>query len=541
MSQALYTSMGGISAAQSQLNVVSNNIANINTIGFKESNVTFQDIFSTTMTAGNAPTVMTGGRNPVQIGLGVQVGTVAKNFSAGTWTSTGKTTDMMIQGNGFFTVKSASGEVFLTKAGNFTFDANGDMVNAQGYKVVGADQLLGTTCSASNVHVPQKIVTRVSANDALASKSLTDLNGAQITKGTFILDVNDASGSKVGSVTINLDTTVDTSLAALTTSINNQLAAASAAATASAGHKTLEAGAYNTAAGLLSGGSLITDPAVVAALATAATERAAAGDAPLSPAITDAASATAAETAATNSANLKTAEAAAYTGTTAQCDATTGGTMKFIVDGVNTGSLEFVPGTSNFVMATQLGSAKIDSTTHTYTSKILDNVVDIEPVTSLDNAVSVSNYTIANDGSIETTYSNGDKMTIERNPTDSTFQFKYTTSTGIIIRGADVSVNPNVATPPNFQMQLSNVVNPEGLVSMGGNLFMPGPNAGDMIFTVGSAMGLGAIKSGGLEASNVDLSKQFSDMILSQRAVQANSRVFSTTSQIMQTLVMLGQ
>jgi flagellar hook protein FlgE len=558
MSQALYTAMGGISAAQTQLNVVSNNIANINTIGFKSSNVTFQDIFSTTMTAGNAPTVTTGGKNPVQIGLGVQVGTIAKNFDSGTWSATGKATDIMIQGNGFFTVKSSDGIVYFTKAGNFSFDAKGDLVNAQGYKVMGANTVFASVGSDKNVNVPQKLVTQVNANDGFATKNLGDLNDCQVTPGTFTVNVAIPGGLPDVPVVINIDANPDGSIASnndsmaeIADKIQTALTASAAAAVASVPFKTAEAGFYGVASALLTGGALITDAPVVAALASAAAQRALAGDTPLVPAPVNVAMADAAQTAALTAAANKPVEAAGCLGVNVLCGdgsgvpatntVDTNGTIKFVVDGTDSTGLAFVPGTSSFVLTTQLGSAKIDPLTNTYTSKVCDWAVDITPVVSTINAVSVSNYTIGPDGSIEATYSNGDKMTIEINPADNTFQFKYTTSTGVIIRGADVDVNPNVAIPANFQLQLTNVVNPEGLVSMGGNLFMPGPNAGDTVFTVGGAMGVGILKSGGLEASNVDMSKQFSDMILAQRAVQANSRVFTTTSDIMQTLVQLGR
>ncbi len=465
MSQALYTTMGGISAAQAQINVVSNNIANINTIGFKESNVTFQDIFSTTLTGGNSPTVTTGGKNPVQIGLGVQVGTISKNMDSGTWTATGKATDMMIQGNGFFTVRSSSGQIFLTKAGNFTFDANGDMVNAQGYKVVGANQLYTASSSSSTVKVPQQIVSAVTANNAMASKSLSDLNDCQITTGNIFINVNTSAVSET--VPVALDAT-DNTIQKICDKIQNAI-------------------------------------------------------------------------------DAKMGWTAATRGVTIKCDASTGGKIKFelnqaIAPPNRVNNLDFGPGTtnpSNFFEQIELSSLNPD--THEYTSKILDYQVDVSPVTSTTAAIAIKNYSIAGDGSIEATYSNGDKVTIELNTADNTFRFKYTTSTGITIRKDDVHVNPNVAQPPNFQIQLANVINPEGLVSEGGNLWSMGANSGTPIYTVGGAMGVGAIKSGGLEASNVDMSKQFSNMIMAQRAIQANSRVFGVTSDIMQTLVMLGR
>jgi flagellar hook protein FlgE len=112
MSQSLYTAMGGISAAQTDLNVVSNNIANLNTTGYKSSSVNFSDVYYTTLSSGTGTSQTTGGTNPMQVGIGVQVSAISKDFSSGTWVATGKTTDLMIQGGGFFTAMSPAGEVF---------------------------------------------------------------------------------------------------------------------------------------------------------------------------------------------------------------------------------------------------------------------------------------------------------------------------------------------------------------------------------------------------------------------------------------------
>jgi flagellar hook protein FlgE len=450
--------MGGISSAQTQLQVVSNNVANMNTIAFKQSNVTFQELFCLTTSTGNSPTSITGGKNPMQVGVGVQVGTIAKDYTSGTWTSTGKTTDMMIQGNGFFTVKSSTGEIYLTRAGNFTFDANGDMVNPQGYKILGADKIFGTSSSDTVVHVPQHLVPTTAADASMYQKPLSKLNNCSITSGDFYLTTYKNGAIQNTDVKLKIDTATYTTMGALATDLNNQL----------------------TAAGL--------------------------------------------------------------TGVTCQCDDKTGGTIKFICDNSNVTTLAFKAGDSNFLGQTQLGSAVIDPTTHSYSSKVLNYTVDVSPVTSLDKAQTISSYSIAEDGSIEATYSNGDKLSIQESDSgDNTFQFKYTTSTGVVIRGTDCKVNPNVAIPANFQIQLANVTNVDGLVDKGTNLYMSGPNSGDMIFTSAAAMGLGSIKSGGLEASNVDISKQFSDMILAQRAVESNSRVFTSTNNILQTLVRLGE
>lgn len=120
-------------------------------------------------------------------------------------------------------------------------------------------------------------------------------------------------------------------------------------------------------------------------------------------------------------------------------------------------------------------------------------------------------------------------------------EFKYTTSEGVIIKSNnDVLVSPSVLQKANLQIQLVNFINPNGLIATGSNLYETGPNAGTAFFGTGNANAFGSVKTGGLEASNVDLAAEFANMITAQRAVEANSRIFDTANQIMQTLVYLG-
>jgi flagellar hook protein FlgE len=197
--------------------------------------------------------------------------------------------------------------------------------------------------------------------------------------------------------------------------------------------------------------------------------------------------------------------------------------------------------TSNFLKETGLATAKIDPTTHGYSSNILDYKVNVTQVTSISDAVTISSYSIGDDGSIVATYNNGDSLTVKAGADGNTYGFKYTTAEGVVITGDDCNVDSNVAVPSNFVIQIASVTNEDGLLSAGNNLFTAGPNAGDILYSVGNAMGLGNVASGGYEASNVDLSSEFSGMILAQRAVQANSRVFSTTSDIMNEIVQMGR
>ena len=125
--------------------------------------------------------------------------------------------------------------------------------------------------------------------------------------------------------------------------------------------------------------------------------------------------------------------------------------------------------------------------------------------------------------------------------TNLTYQFLYTTAEGVAITGSSCVVDPNLAKPANFVLQVAGITNTDGLLAVGSNLFKAGPNSGDVVYSVGGQMGLGKLASGGLEASNVDLSQELSNMILAQRAIQANSRVFTTTSNIMDVINQMGR
>ena len=185
MSQAMYTASSGIANAQIAINVVSNNIANMNTVAFKASNVNFSDVFYSTMSAGAPSTKHNGGVNPEEIGYGSQVASISQNFTSGTYQSTGIATNMMIQGNGFFTVVSPSDEILYTKAGNFSLDADGYLTMPNGYKVLGTTSVFGNSASAEPIKIPTLINSVVEPNNNAGSKDLYALNNAEITPGNY--------------------------------------------------------------------------------------------------------------------------------------------------------------------------------------------------------------------------------------------------------------------------------------------------------------------------------------------------------------------
>ncbi|NCC97565.1 MAG: flagellar hook-basal body complex protein, partial [Synergistales bacterium] len=137
MLKSLMTGVTGVKVHQKRMDVVGNNIANVNTTGFKGSTVIFQDLLSQNLKGAMAPDQNFGGINAQQVGSGVSVGAIETVHTQGTVSQTGNRTDMAIQGDGYFITRGGN-EEFYTRAGNFVLDSNSDLVmSGTGYKVQG--------------------------------------------------------------------------------------------------------------------------------------------------------------------------------------------------------------------------------------------------------------------------------------------------------------------------------------------------------------------------------------------------------------------
>lgn len=463
MSQSLYTSMGGIAAATTELSVVSNNVANINTTAYKGSSVQFSDVYYSTLSYGSVATSQSGGTNPVQVGVGTKVSSVSTDFSTGSWVATGSDTDLMINGAGFFTVQAADGSTFYTRSGDFSIDSNGNLVTSAGYKVLGTKSILSSTSSGVTVQVPVSIVADVTGNTNLGTTDMNNLNNitSNVTSGYFTVTDTTAVPSTTYHVTLDNADVTDT-VNTMVTKMNTELSAQSG------GDVTATVGVDGT---------------------------------------------------------IKFTSAA-------------GDTLSFASPSgpYVSGGVTYMP--SNFLTQTEVAST---ATAGLYSTKVLDYIVSISDVTAAAVATSSNSTTINTDGSLEVTYKDGSTLSVQLGPDNATYEFVYTTPKAVAITGNKCTVAANIAQPANFVIQMATVTNTEGLLQVGNNLFSAGPNTGDIVYTAAGKMGSGEIESGGLEASNVDLSKELSNMILAQRAVQANSRVFTTTSQIMDVINQMGR
>jgi flagellar hook protein FlgE len=184
MLRSLFSAISGMRVNQTMIDVTGNNVANVNTVGYKSSTTIFQDTLSQMLTASTGPQGGAngqGGTNPIQIGLGAQLAAVSSNMGQGSAQSTGVGTHMMIQGDGFFIVERGTEQLY-TRAGAFQFDAAGNLVTSDGDRVQGYGNAGGT------VTAPPAAVGNLNINDLVGDANLDpeDLQSYSIgTDGTI--------------------------------------------------------------------------------------------------------------------------------------------------------------------------------------------------------------------------------------------------------------------------------------------------------------------------------------------------------------------
>jgi flagellar hook protein FlgE len=158
MMASLFAGVSGLRNHQVEMNIVGDNIANVNTIGYKSGRASFQEALVQTMRGAGRPTSSTGGTNPLQLGLGMSLSAIDNIFTQGGLETTGQITDLAIQGSGFF-ILSDGKQQYYTRAGAFGFDANSNMINpSNGFVVQGkmakVDGTIPATAPVGNITLP---------------------------------------------------------------------------------------------------------------------------------------------------------------------------------------------------------------------------------------------------------------------------------------------------------------------------------------------------------------------------------------------------
>lgn len=192
MLRSMYSGISGMKNFQTKLDVIGNNIANVNTYGFKKGRVIFKDLISQNISGASAPIAAAnrGGVNPKQVGLGSQMAAIDTLHTAGSLQTTGRVLDLAISGDGYFVVGNPDGtNLSYTRAGNFYLDSAGDLVNSDGLYVLGSTA--ATAQGAATIASPKKINIPTTAQSMSISKNGTityiDVAGALQTAGQIVM------------------------------------------------------------------------------------------------------------------------------------------------------------------------------------------------------------------------------------------------------------------------------------------------------------------------------------------------------------------
>ncbi len=429
MMRSMFSGVSGLKVHQTRMDVIGNNIANVNTVGYKSQRVTFSDVFSQTIQGASGANDETGrgGVNPMQVGLGVNVSSIDSLMTNGSMQRTDNPFDLMISGSGFIVVGDAEGTYF-TRAGALRQDDMGNLIIPNGMKVKGWPGIRDTTTGLYEIRRQEVEDINLAAPDVQNSMptptSNIQINGNLCsTEGVDPVPTQIEFYDSLGeSYKINLEFTRDQ------TKPNTWTVKLPAEMTDSKGNK-------------------------IAMTATPATQ-----------AITF---------------DTNGSMTSPTTGTAPNI------TNEFTID---LGNMEAITGS-------KFNPLKIDMTG----LKQYGNKTDVDPKRMDGNTSGKSPaFSIGNDGIIIATYDNGDKR-------------------------------------PIGQVVVAEFDNPAGLEKVGDNLFINTANSGDFD-GIGKA---GNFQSGVLEMSNVDLSAQFTDMIITQRGFQANSRIISVSDEMLQELTNL--
>jgi flagellar hook protein FlgE len=190
----MYSGVSGLRSHQTKMDVIGNNIANVNTTGFKASSVTFQDVYSQTTEAASAPSEdgNIGGKNAMQVGLGVSVAAINIDTKAGNPQSTESSLDVSINGDGYFVLRDNTGADVYTRVGNFKLDAEGNLVHAgTGYFVTSVDEdIITNSDNLTNVAIDQQGIVKGLDEEG---------NEVEIAQIRLVNFMNNAGLEKIGS------------------------------------------------------------------------------------------------------------------------------------------------------------------------------------------------------------------------------------------------------------------------------------------------------------------------------------------------------
>ena len=543
---SFYTALTGMNVQQTQVDVIGNNLANANTVGFKASRAMFSTQFSQVVSVGSSPSATSRGTNPMQIGMGATVGSTVPTFTQGSLQTTGTASDLAIQGSGMFCLDDGGGDTLYTRNGSFYLDSNSTLVNGDGYRVQGYQV-------DSDYNIVQGAVGDLSIplGDLRAAEETTmaalagNLNSAGVvgSQGSVLTSqaLTDGNGGPAAA-----DATLLTNLYDGTT----QLLTAGDVITLT-GHKgsrqlaaeTLTVAAGETLADLMTflNGALGINrstgvPGTPGASVSAGGEIVIRGN--------------------YGEDNALVVQAGDLTSS-----GSTGSPLSFSVS--QTANGESVH--TSFVAYDSLGQeVQIGLTAVLETLAVTGNTFRIyaDSADDTDADICVGTATLTFDQQGQLSSSSGTSVEIDRDGTGAatpmTVTLDVSTMTGLASTVSQVGVTEQDGAPEGAltsfsfdmdgkiqgtfdngltrelgQVALARFVNPQGLVAAGDTLYRTGPNSGLAILTAPGTMGVGQIAAGAVELANTDMSQSFVDLMLASAGFTASSRLITTANQML--------
>jgi flagellar hook protein FlgE len=571
---SLFAGVSGLNANGTALSVIGNNIANLSTVGFKGSKATFADLISSSIS---------GGSGAIQTGIGVALTSVQGNFSQGSLTTSSNVLDLAIDGNGFFIVEDAQGGTFYSRAGMFRLDKNNNVIDPTGFKLQGflADTTGTITGTIGDIALPSTTASPRATTTALVAANLNSATAPTGVRGNVVASSASATTTAAGnnSFTINLNgdgaqtITVANGLtgSALATAIQN-------AVRALVPNDPFKGAAYAEFTASVNASNTFT----FASGMTGTTNNSTTGTGTV---------VVAANGGDTLAANLNMLTPTSTTGTDfllsdppATSDFSTSMTVfdslgnahllttYFTKIGANSWNYDTVAAAADVVTANydpsnidaSLGIVRVGSGTLTFGT---DGTLDRESTVIRYDTATAAGTSGSTPGELQIDFVGatpdqliamnfGSSVTTDGGSgLDGTTQFGSTsalvqqTQDGFAAGSLQAfSVDANGVINGRFsngqlralaQVVLARFPDPIGLTRTGKNTFAQSGDSGQPVTGTPDSAGLGQVKSNSLELSNVDLGESFIDMIAAQRGFQANSRVITTSDEILQELVNL--
>lgn len=572
---ALFTGLTGLSVNARRLEVIGNNIANVNSYAFKSTRVVFAPTFSRDFSQGTLPSSTTGGSNPAQVGLGASFAGTQRNFNNGPISNTGINTDLAVEGDGFFVVARGD-ERFFTRAGSFQFNAENGLVTVGGERLqgYGVDENFNiVTGQVRDVNIPVGTLTLAEATRNVRFSGNLKASGPVATTGATIEFA--ATGITSGATLLTAvggGGFADMDTITLTGAQRGGKTAPDAVFTVTASSTVDDLFRFlRDALGIVhEGGYVAGDPTgapepgsytVGTDLVTLVGNFGSVNDITLTPSnlvVRDGSGAAKANPFTINKTASAEGESVRTTfivhdslGTALEVDLTmvlaarddTGTYWRaFLHSAADTDDalhLELgvrtepptgpVPllrfDTTGRLVSPTTVSLEMDRTGTGAASPLL---VNLSFASGSDAVTAFAVDAPGAQSQIAAVFEDGSSLGV-------------LTSFSVGVNGVISGGFSNGLTRTIGQIVLASFTNPEGLVDAGGNLFRIGPNSGSAVIGEPLTFGTGRIISGALELSNVDLSEEFINMILTSTGYSAASRVITTTDQLLQQLLLIGR